>query len=325
MKSLTRPHTAPSIALGIAALIVAMILSLTLSTSLASASVRQSGSKRQAPVAARLSAARTHRTLRHRGSRPPAPAPEPLPVEASTQEPAPQPSPEGTPSEPESSPAPSPGVLFSSGFESGFSGWYVQSLPGRATVVSGGAFSGGSNARFEVRPGDVEPDTGSNRSEVSGPTFDEGQDLYIRDAIRVPSASTYQGPWQIVQQLHETEWSGSPGVAVFLDASRTISLGAGDGSPAFWQGPKLLADRWYELIYHVKLSQDPGVGFVEVWLDGVPQKLTNGQTKELGQTMQTSHVYIKAGIYRAKSSTGNSIVEHDGIVVANSLEAAHAG
>jgi hypothetical protein len=220
---------------------------------------------------------------------------------------------------------PADGVIFRGEFDSGFAGWHLQSLPGRATIVSGSAFLGGSDARFEVDPGDVEPETGSNRSEVSGPTFDEGQDLYIRDAIRVPSASTYQGPWQIVQQLHETEWSGSPGVAVFLDGDRSISLGSGDGSTVFWQGPALQPDRWYDLIYHVKLSQDPGVGFVEVWLDGVQQNLADGQTKSFGQTIQTSHAYLKAGIYRSASSTGTSIVEHDDIVVGESYTAVTAG
>ena len=37
--------------------------------------------------------------------------------------------------------------------------------------------------------------------------------------------------------------------------------------------------------------------------------------------MQTSQTYLKAGIYRSKSSTGTSIVEHDSIVVGTSLAA----
>ena len=98
-----------------------------------------------------------------------------------------------------------PDVLFRGDFDAGFAGWYVQSLSSRVTLFSAGAFQGTQAARFEVRDGDVEPDTGSERSEVSGPTFDEGQDLYIRDAIRIPGAYSYQGPWQIVQQLHEVQ------------------------------------------------------------------------------------------------------------------------
>jgi len=214
-----------------------------------------------------------------------------------------------------------PGVLFDGGFNDGFDSWYVQSLDSRATLIDGGA-SHESAARFEVRDGDVEPDTGSERSEVSGPTFKEGQDLYFRDLIRVPSANSYSAPWQIIHQLHEHDWGGPPGIAVFLDNERDLKLGAGDSSPIFWHSAQPLEhDRWYALVYRVKLSRDPGIGFVEVWLDGVPQRLENGETRIYGQTIQTSSTYLKAGIYRSKSSTGTSIIEHDDIVVGTSYDA----
>ena len=74
------------------------------------------------------------------------------------------------PPEPTPAPTPSGAMLFNGDFDSGFKGWYVQSLSSRATLFSS-AFEGSQAARFEVRQGDVEPDTGSQRSEVSGPTF----------------------------------------------------------------------------------------------------------------------------------------------------------
>jgi hypothetical protein len=210
-------------------------------------------------------------------------------------------------------------VIFRGDFDNGFSGWYVQSLSSRATLFSGGAFEGERAARFEVRDGDVEPDTGSERSEVSGPTFNEGQDLYIRDAIRVPGGNTYSAPWQIIQQLHEEDWGGSPGIAVFLDDNRTLKLGAGDSSPIYWQSAPLQTDRWYDLVYRVNLSRSSSAGFVEVWLDGFHQTMRNGEKRIHGQTIQTPQTYIKAGIYRSRSTTGTSIVEHDSIVVGTSL------
>jgi len=200
----------------------------------------------------------------------------------------------------------------------------VQSLASRATLFSSGVFEGSQAARFEVRDGDVEPDTGSERSEVSGPTFDEGDDIYIRDAIRVPAVNSYSAPWQLIQQLHEEEWGGSPGMAVFLNNKRALRIGPGDSSRTFWQGPTLQSDRWYDLVYRVYLSRDSSKGFVEVWLDGVPQTLTNGQTRIYGRTILMPETYLKAGIYRSKDSTGTTIVEHDAIVVATSLAAANA-
>ncbi len=255
----------------------------------------------------------------------PAPTPAPTPTPAAVPTPAPTPAPAPAPAPtPTQAPAPSGSVLFNGNFDAGFKGWYVQSLSSRATLFSSGAFQGNEAARFEVRQGDVEPDTGSQRSEVSGPTFKEGEDLYIRDAFRVPAANTYNVPWQIIQQLHEENWSGSPGVAVRLENNRVLELGAGDGTPTFWRGPTLQSDRWYDLVYRVNLSQSSNTGFIEVWLDGVQQKLVNGQTRVYGQTMQTDETYLKAGIYRSKTSTGTSIVEHDAIEVGTSLAAVDA-
>jgi polysaccharide lyase-like protein len=229
---------------------------------------------------------------------------------------------------PTASSAPSaenPEILFRGDFDAGFDRWHVQSLSYRASLLSSGALQGSQAARFEVQSGDVEPETGSQRSEVSGPTFDEGQDLYIRDAIRLPSSNTYSAPWQILQQLHEEDWGGSPGMAVMLDNNRSLSLGAGDSSNTFWESAPLAADRWYDLIYRVNLSQDPGVGFVEVWLDGAQQSLENGQKRLYGQTIQAAQTYLKAGIYRSKSSSGTSVVEHDAILVGTSYAAVAAG
>ncbi|HET7121236.1 MAG TPA: heparin lyase I family protein [Solirubrobacterales bacterium] len=250
------------------------------------------------------------------------PVEEPAPEEPPVEEPAPE---EPAPEEPSPEPPP-PAPLFASGLESPeFNGWHLQALPGRVTLSSTDPFQGTANARFEVREGDVEPETGSNRAEVSGPTFNEGQDIYVRDAIRVPSANTFEGSWQIIQQLHETDWGGSPGIAVFLEANRGLKIVAGDGSPSFWQGPVLQPNRWYDLVYRVNLSQNSAVGFVEVWLDGVRQTVAGGGTRVYGKTIQTAHTYLKAGIYRGSSSNGTSVVEHDNIVVGTSLASVMGG
>lgn len=234
--------------------------------------------------------------------------------------------PSGLPASQAESPSPSPPtpegtVTFAELFDGSFSGLLVQSLPTRATINPAHPYEGSGAGRFEVRPGDVEPETGSQRSEITGPTFHEGEDIYVRDDIRVPVGYTFQGPWQLIDQLHETPWSGSPGIATFLDAARRISFGAGDGSPMFWRGPQLEEERWYDLVYRVNLARDPNQGFVELWLDGVQQTLLNGQTRMYGETIQAAETYLKAGIYRSASSTGVSIVEHDNIVVGTSLAA----
>jgi hypothetical protein len=213
-----------------------------------------------------------------------------------------------------------PGVLFDGGFDGGFGGWYVQALSHRVSLFDQGAFSG-SAARFEVHDGDVEPDTGSERAEVSGPSFYEGQDLYVRDTIRVSSSSNSDSDWQLIQQLRENDWCCSPGMAVFLDDDRELSIGPGDGEEIFWEGPELAPDRWYDLVYRVNLSQDDDQGFVEVWLDGAQQRMYDGETRIYGQTIQRPSNYIKAGVYRSSSSTGTTVVDRDNVIVGTSYAA----
>ncbi|HEY2717333.1 MAG TPA: heparin lyase I family protein [Solirubrobacterales bacterium] len=207
-------------------------------------------------------------------------------------------------------------VLFTSDLERGdFPEWYVQALPGRVRLVRHSPYEGRANARFEVRPGDVEPDTGSQRAELSGPTYHEGQDLYVRTAFRVPPANSFRGPWELVQQFHDESDTGSPGTAVFFTSDGHLRVGAGDSSQIDWNSPKLKINRWYELVYRVKFSRDPHVGFVEVWLDGRHQRLGNGQFRDYGETMHLSEAYLKTGIYRSQYSTGTSVIEDDSVIV----------
>lgn len=207
-------------------------------------------------------------------------------------------------------------VVFASDFEDAdFPEWYVQALPRRARLVHASPYEGRANARFEVRPGDVEPDTGSQRAEVSGPTFHEGEDLYVRTAFRVPPGNTFRGPWQLIQQFHDESDSGSPGTAVFLTSEQRLKVGAGDSTQIDWTSPPLRTNKWYELVYRVKFSRDPDVGFVEVWFNGRHQRLGNGHFRDFGTTMHLSEAYLKTGIYRSQYSTGVSLIEDDSVVV----------
>jgi hypothetical protein len=228
---------------------------------------------------------------------------------------------------PGSAPAAEP--TFAGDFDSsGFGEWRVlQSLTARTAIVGSSPYQGDGDGRFEVREGDIEPKTGSPRTEVTGPTFHEGADLYIGDAIRVPNGYSFEGPWQLVQQLHDfgEGYGGSPGTAVFLENPLTLRLGPGDGTHTFWRSNRLEAERWYHLVYHVKLSRNPAEGFMEVWLDGAQQTLSNGQLREYGKTMESDEDYLKAGIYRSRLSTGTSIVEHDDITVGTTLASAMGG
>lgn len=208
-------------------------------------------------------------------------------------------------------------VVFVSNFErEGFPEWFMQALPHRARIVHGQPYEGDGNALFEVRPGDVEPQTGSQRAEGTGPTFEEGDDIYVRTAFRIPKDNSFRGPWQLIQQFHEAEgWGGSPGTAIFLTSDRRIRIGHGDATELDWQSKPLATDRWYDLTYRVKFSSDPKVGFMEVWFDGKKQRLRDGHFRQYGFTTQMKHTYLKTGIYRSRYSHGISRIEDDSLVI----------
>jgi hypothetical protein len=215
-------------------------------------------------------------------------------------------------------------LIFNGSFDAELGNWYSQAISSRVQTIPAGGPEGPA-ARFEVREGDVEPQTGAQRAEVVAPVmFDAGQNLYIHDQIRIPAGNSFKAPWQIIQQLHEDSSDNSPGVAVFLENNHSLRISSGDSSIAYWLGPVLQTGRWYDLTYRVLLSQDPAVGTVEVWLDGVQQRLINGAPSIHGPTATAARTFFKAGIYRSGESTGTSVVEHDGLRIGASLAAVEA-
>jgi len=208
------------------------------------------------------------------------------------------------------------------GFENGFSPFKLQAIPSRATLTRQTAASGRQSVRFEVRPGEREPGTRSNRAELylSSPLFDAGQTLRVRDSIRLGAgfvADNHRQSWRIVQQLHEADSKGSPGLAVFVDPGPKFGLRSGTGSPSYWRGPVLKRERWYRLEYTVHLSSNPNRGWVRVWLDGKPQVLQNGSTVMRGVTMRAParKSFLKLGLYRSPHFTDTSVLYHDDVSV----------
>jgi hypothetical protein len=189
----------------------------------------------------------------------------------------------------------------------------------RARILAGAA-------RFEVRPGDVEPDTGSQRAEVTlaEPKFYEGAEIWVYDRVRWSPEDTADPSWEVVDQFHDGSAvpadpsdEGSPAIAL-MRYGEQIRIANGKGTPVYWTGPIVEPGRWYELVYHVRFSKTEGE--LEAFWDGVPV------AHFVGPTMNSEYTYLKAGVYRAKeTSTGISVVEHDEIGVATSLAALEAG
>jgi hypothetical protein len=216
-------------------------------------------------------------------------------------------------------------TVHRSGFETGdFSQWREQQcLRDRLSVGSKppSSFEGRYRARLEVRDGDEEPDTGSERCELVGPSLPSERERWYRQAIYVPSASDPPDSWQIMSQWY-SNYGGSPPLALFHDRGLPMrwSLRHGDSSRTYWRSRELERDEWHEIVVGVFLSQAPSRGWVEVWLDGKRQTLENGRTRMHGQTRGATRGSFKTGIYRSPNSTGRSVEYVDGYSVGTSRE-----
>lgn len=207
---------------------------------------------------------------------------------------------------------PEPSPLFKGNFETGnLSQWpLVQAIPGRVTAVKSPVSEGTYAGRFEVKEGDKEPATGSQRAEViSGQEFEEGNVRYFRILSRVDSWDF--GHWGMIWQMHD-ESSGSPPLSLQLYKNKStpmLWLGPGDASADYWEAPLPALEKWFEVVIRV----DFGVkGSLKVWLDGKPQEMLNEETiyDEIN-TLGEAPGYDKLGIYRSSSSTTTAVVYDD--------------
>ena len=229
-----------------------------------------------------------------------------------------------SPSRPPAAPAPRPfapfggAVLFRGDFDTGDASQFrnVQSAPGRVTFGTSGPapFQGSHWGRFAVQPGDEA--ASGNRAEVTGPDFDEGDERWIRQAIYVPTGTATESGWRLVAQFHNLG-GGSPPVALFLESGSDLSfeVGHGDSSTFDWNGPAIQRNRWYDVALHIRFSSNPSVGFVEVYLDGRRQTMTNGQPRRYRATLEDGGAYYKTGIYRSDSIGQTDVVYHDNVLI----------
>jgi hypothetical protein len=197
-------------------------------------------------------------------------------------------------------------------FEGGdLSQWrHRQCLRKRVSVGSGRprAFDSRYRVKVEVRDGDVEPETGSERCELVGPPLPDETERWFRLAIYVPSKADPPDSWQIISQWYSIN-GGSPPLALFNQIGLPMrwALRTGDSTKTYWRSRKLARNRWHEIVVGVFLSQAPSRGWVEVWLDGKRQKLANGRTRMDGKTRGPVSGAFITGIYRDPESTGTSV------------------
>ncbi len=75
-----------------------------------------------------------------------------------------------------------------------------------------------------------------------------------------------------------------------------------------WNGPSMstMVGSWHSFVIHVQFSKLASVGYLEVWLDGTRQMMTNGQMRIYFPTLcpNDTYIYPKLGVYGMNTTIG---------------------
>lgn len=190
----------------------------------------------------------------------------------------------------------------------------------------------GNAARFEVRPGDVPPFGGGERSEVQGGDEtggSEGQTRWYRFSTKFdPSFPLNHAElgWGLTNQWHARNAGGSPPVSWTVDDksgywSLTIEKQSAPsvylGTMPIFETP-LNVGQWHDVTMQISWSASDDKGWIRLWHNGQRQTFVDGSDTFFVRTLipGTSGVYYKEGIYRQPTSS-TDIVYHTGFRTAD--------
>jgi len=192
-------------------------------------------------------------------------------------------------------------------------------------------------ARYEVRDGDTPIDS-NERSECQKSTGEkEGSDRWYSWSTyfdgSFPTSNASPSGWFTFSQWHGSASTGSPPVALYLENGRMVLKLHRQSSPTNYVGiitpwGKSFAEhvgRWTDFRMHIKWSGSDSIGLVELWVDGVPQRMNwpvggnaasfgglNSYTLRARTLIPGYGAYYKQGIYRNAGTSGTAVVYQDG-------------
>lgn len=195
---------------------------------------------------------------------------------------------------------------------------------------------GARAARFEVHDGD-NPIGSGERSECQKTTGE------VEGSERWYSWSTYFAPdfpvsnstsgWATFTQWHANASTGSPPLGFYLEGGKMVLKMHRQSSPASYLsintpwGMDFASNRgrWIDFNMRVKWSGSDSVGWAELWVDGVKQRMNwpaGGNAaaygglnsyRATGRTLVPGYgAYIKQGFYRCVCLDGTAVIYHDG-------------
>lgn len=182
-------------------------------------------------------------------------------------------------------------------------------------------------ARFEVRPGDAPGGGlgGGERSELSQDSAswqaEEGDEWFVRERLRL-GEDFEPGRWTIITQFHSGDGSPPLSLQVDRDGALILSSGgdAGEANEEDGKGDRVLVPaeefmrmrgEWFDVTLHVRWSNDGSEGGTAAYVDGEMVAPWREQ-----QTMASSRIYWKAGIYRAPTDSTHVLWMDDLVISA---------
>jgi hypothetical protein len=153
---------------------------------------------------------------------------------------------------------------------------------------------------------------GDTRCEVKGSTGyefkNDGKEVYVSWRSRYDVAD---GTLRYVFQM-----KGYPDASHPLRANHPIVFGTEHNSLVLinydladkrhdvWKAD-ITRTEWVSIALRMKMSDDPNVGFIELWFNGVKQTLTGGTDRYPANTFDAAQTRIKWGIYRSGQGPGD--------------------
>jgi hypothetical protein len=170
--------------------------------------------------------------------------------------------------------------------------------------------------KVTVRQGDDPIHSGGNRNELFYNSYDPlGSEYFYAWSTMFDSSFPSYPSWQLFTQWHQqADCCGSPPVQFYVNGE-TVYLEIGGNGRRMWSTP-LVRGVWYDFVFHVKWSDNPNVGFVELYLNGdlvLPRMM-------VATNMPGQRNYLKQGLYRNQVIAPTGIVYHDAMTQATSLE-----
>jgi polysaccharide lyase-like protein len=229
--------------------------------------------------------------------------------------------------------APSGTVYFQDGFDQDadtFRSWDQVYINNNSATTDAAVVRVGTHS-LKLSVEDIDTNTfgwsGIRSQIVKRDLFFEGGERYIGWSTYVPANHPTPTSWHNLAQFGYT--GETPPPTLFgMFASHHFKLIDDSASQGIlkWRSPTVLKGAWHDFVVRILFHRNPNIGFVELWVDGVKQTMTNGQQRIYYSTLNPlesadalSHLHICN--YRRRNQMQWSTIYHDAVKVGDSYAA----